>query len=80
VVSSTEKEGWYIYTPAVIAQGFNWSTRSDTAIKWQGDELSRSRLRGSRSLEITLDNVVRERLITSWDYTTPPLFDVFWKS
>jgi hypothetical protein len=42
--------------------------------------LSRSRLQGSRSLEITLDNVVREHLITSWDYTTPPFFYVFWKS
>jgi hypothetical protein len=33
VVSSTEEEGWDIYTPAVVPQGFNGSARSDTAVK-----------------------------------------------
>jgi hypothetical protein len=33
VVSPTEEEGWDIYTPAVIPQGFYRGTRSDAAVK-----------------------------------------------
>jgi hypothetical protein len=33
VLSPTEEEGWDIYTPAVVPQGFNGSARSDTAVK-----------------------------------------------